>query len=228
MFKWANLFNKNQVEENIISPNGRIRFHFSLKSGQIFYSVFHDERTILKTSKLGLLICGENPLRENLKLIRQQKKKNNETIEMPWGEERYINNQYNETAFYLSELKAPYRIFTIRVKIFNNAIAFRYEIPPPPKFRRITIKEELTEFNVDLNATVWKIPAFQPDRYEYNYEKTTIFNLNRSVHTPLTIKTPNGYYLSIHEAALYDYGSMTLRLNMFLIFSSCAIFRGLL
>ena len=66
---------------------------------------------------------------------------------------------------------------------------------------------------MDPNSTAWKIPAYQPDRYEYNYEKTNVHNLEHSVHTPLTLKTPNGYYLSIHEAALYNYGSMTVRIG---------------
>ena len=213
MFKWASLLSKNKIEEDILSPNGRIRCHFSLKSGQVFYAVFVNDRPVVKTSKLGFLICGEEPLGDNLKLIRKQNKKHSETIEMMWGEDRYIENTYHETAFYLAEDSKAGRIFTLRFRIYNNAVAFRYEIPPQPKFRRITIEDELTEFNIDPNSVVWKIPAYQPDRYEYNYEKSSIYDLKAPVHTPLTIHTPNGYYVSIHEAALYDYGSMTIKLN---------------
>lgn len=210
MFNW---FGKNEIERDILSPNGRVKCHFSLKSGQISYSVFKNDKQIFKPSKLGLLICGEDPLGKNLRLIREQKKKHTETIEMLWGEDRFIPNNYAETAFYLAEKKEPKRIFTLRFRVFDNGVAFRYEIPPQPKFSQITIKDELTEFNLDLNSVVWKIPAYQPDRYEYNYEKTMAYDLVRSVHTPLTVYTPNGFYLSIHEAALYNYGSMTLRLN---------------
>ncbi len=213
MFKWANWFNKDETEKDTLSPNGRVRCHFSLQSGQIFYAVFRDERPVVKKSRLGFLIYGEDPLKENLKVIREQSKKCDETFELPWGEDRFIKNHYSESAFYLSESKSPYRIFTLRFRVFNNGVAFRYEIPPQPKFRRITIKDELTEFNIDLNSTVWKIPAYKEDRYEYNYEKSSVYDLEKSVHTPLTIRTPNGYYLSIHEAALYDYGSATIKLN---------------
>lgn len=213
MFKWANLFRKNEVEKDIISPNGRTRCHISLKSGKISYEVFRDGKLVIKPSKLGFLICGEEPLLENLKLIREQKKKHNEIIELLWGEDRFIKNNYIEAAFYLTESKGSRRIFTLRFRVFDEGVAFRYEIPPQPKFQRITIKDELTEFNLDLNATVWKIPAYQPDRYEYNYEKCSVYDLRHSAHTPMTIKTPNGYYISIHEAALYNYGSMTIKLN---------------
>ncbi len=210
MFKW---FSKSEVERDIFSPDEKIKFHFSLKSHRISYSVFKNDKIIIHPSRLGFILCGEDPLGDNLKLVREVKKKHTETITMPWGEDEKILNNYNETAFYLAEIKAPYRIFTFRVRVFDNTVAFRYEIPPQPKFSQITIKDELTEFNTDLNTTAWKIPAYQPDRYEYNYEKAFVHDLSNSVHTPLTLRTPNGYYLAIHEAALYNYGSMTIKLT---------------
>ena len=213
MFKWADLFGKHEIERDIISPNGRIRCHFELKSGMINYSVYQNDKLILKPSNLGFLICGEKPLGVNLKLIREQKKKHEENIELPWGEDRLIKNHYVESAFYLAEDNDEGRILTLRFRVFDNAVAFRYEIPPQPKFSQISVQDELTEFNVDLNSTVWKIPAYEPDRYEYNYEKTFIHDLQKAVHTPLTFKTPQGAYLSIHEAALYNYGSMTIKLG---------------
>ena len=85
----------------------------------------------------------------------------------------------------------PNRIFTLRFRVFDCGVAFRYEIPPQPKFSQITIKEELTEFNISPNAVTWSIPAYQPDRYEYNYTKGTVLDLKKAVHTPLTIKTTN-------------------------------------
>ena len=209
MFNWMG---KNETEKDIFSPNERIKCHFSLKSNQLSYSVTKNDKTIIKKSNLGLLICGEDEIKNGLKVIREQKKKINESFELLWGEDRIINNNYTESAFYLSETKEPKRLITIRFRIFNDGVAFRYEIPPQPKFSQITIKDELTEFNIDLNSTSWSIPAYQPDRYEYNYSRSMVGNLERAVHTPLTIKTPNGYFLSLHEAALYNYGSMTIKL----------------
>ena len=104
-------------------------------------------------------------------------------------------------------------MMTVRFRVFNDGVAFRYEIPPQPRFQRLIIADELTEFNVDPNGSAWRIPAYQPDRYEYNYERWPVYNLRESVHTPLTIETPLGHYISIHEAALYNYGSMTIKLN---------------
>ena len=213
MFKWANWFGGNEAEKEIFSPNKKIKCRFILRSGKIFYMIKKNDEIVVNESGLGFLICGENPLKDNFCLIRTQTKTHKETFEMLWGEDRFIKNNYEEAVFYLSEKKESRRIFTLRFRVFDDGVAFRYEIPAQPKFRQISIKDELTEFNIDNNSLAWKIPAYQPDRYEYNYEKCQVKDLESSVHTPLTLKTKNGYYLAIHEAALYNYGSMTLKLN---------------
>ena len=210
MFKW---FSKKEAEKTIVSPDGHLKCHFILKPSGPEYCVYRDEQIIIKPSRLGFSICGEEPITGHLKLVREQKSKHQETIALDWGEESTIDNTYTESSFYLSETSENSRLYTIRFRVFNNAVAFRYEIPPQPKFSQISIKDETTEFNLDLNSAAWKIPAYQPDRYEYNYEKCFVHELKHSVHTPLTLKTPNGYYLAIHEAALYNYGSMTIKLN---------------
>ena len=213
MFKWATLSSRTEFSRDIYSPNAQLCCQVRLKNGCITYAVFKNGKPLILPSRLGIAICGEDPLGENLKLVREHKTRHEEAIELPWGEDHFIPNNYTEVAFYFAEKKSPARIFTLRFRVFDNGVAFRYEIPPQPKFSQITIKDELTEFALDLNTTAWKIPAYQPDRYEYNYEKTAVYDLINSVHTPLTLKTPNGFYLSIHEAALYNYGSMTIKLN---------------
>lgn len=211
MFKW---FGRSDKEKEVLSPNGNIKAIFILKSGRISYAVYKNDKIVIKQSSLGFNVCGEAALVNNFKLVRTQMKRHSETVELQWGEDHFIDNTYTEATFYLTEDKLPKRIMTFRIRVFNNAVAFRYEIPPQPKFQRISIKDELTEFKVDVNSTVWKIPAYQPDRYEYNYERASVYDLKQSVHTPLTIRTPNGCYVAIHEAALYDYGSMTIKLDV--------------
>lgn len=214
---WRSLFASNHAklehEEVMSSPNGRILAGFHLKNGQVFYDVKKDDKVLLRESGLGINIYGQAPLRANLMLVRTMKKTLDESWETIVGEQRAIRNHYNEYTFYLAEVSEQARLFTLRFRIFDDGVAFRYEIPPQPSFQRLIIQDELTEFNVDTNGMAWRIPAYQPDRYEYNYERWPVYNLADPVHTPLTIETPVGCYLSIHEAALYDYGSMTIRLN---------------
>ena len=202
-----------EYSNSVISPDGRIAFNIELKNGQLFYAVEKDQKILVKPSHLGISLRGDDPLFNGLMLVRDVTKSFDETWETKWGEERTIRNNYNEIALYLTESGGKKRLFTFRVRVFNDGVAFRYEIPPQPEFQKLIVQEEISEFNVDFNSYAWSIPAFQPDRYEYNYNRSAVYDLVNSVHTPLTIETPNGYFLSIHEAALYNYGSMTLKLN---------------
>ena len=206
-------FKKNKFEQDILSPNGDIKFHFSIRSNKLYYTVHKNDKTVIKKSKLGFVICGDEPMFDSFMLVKEHRKSNKGKITMMWGEDKIIDNTYNEVAFYLAQPKTPKRTMTLRIRVFDDAVAFRYEIPPQPHFSQLTIKEELTEFNIGADSTAWKIPAYQPDRYEYNYEKISLSDLKGSAHTPFTAETPSGVYLSIHEAALYNYGSMTLKLN---------------
>lgn len=190
----------------ISSPDGKIKCEISLRTNEIFYRVEADGREIIKSSRLKLIFYGKKILAKKLSLDRVVHNENRETIEMPWGEDRFIENNYNELCLMFGG-------YDIRFRVFNNGLAFRYELRANDETKRLSVKEEVSEFNVSLNSAAWKIPAYQPDRYEYNYEKIKLFDLDGSTHTPLTIKTPSGYFLSIHEAALYNYGSMNLKLN---------------
>ena len=138
MFRWLA---RNEVDREIFSIDKTVKCHVRLESGKVYYSVYKDNKLVIKPSKLGFLICGEKPLIDNFKLIREQRKKHQEIIEMPWDENQYINNNYIESTFYLSEKKEPYRIMTLRFRVFNDGVAFRYEIQPQPKFSQITIED---------------------------------------------------------------------------------------
>ena len=218
MFKFLRwLFGRNkpllEYKTEIASPDGRTVCVVQLKNGQIFYSVNRDKKVLIRDSHLGMNLRGDNPLYNGLMLVRAMNRTMDDTWETVLGEERLVRNNYNETALYLAESGGKKRLFTMRFRVFDTGVAFRYEIPPQPEFQRLVLADELTEFNVDANSYAWHIPAYQPDRYEYNYTRSPVYELTSSVHTPLTIETPVGYVVSIHEAALYNYGSMTIKLD---------------
>ena len=202
---------KLEHTQDIWSPNGRLSCRVILKNGEIAYSLKKDGKVVLRRSRLGLALLGESDLHHNLMLVRVHEKKINEMWQTIAGEQREIKNHYHEVAFYVAENEMSGRLFTVRFRIFDDGLAFRYEIPPQPRFQRLIIRDELTEFNLDPNGQAWKIPAYQPDRYEYNYERWTLHELEETVHTPLTVETPLGHFVSIHEAALYNYGAMTIK-----------------
>lgn len=204
-------FSKRQFD--IESPNKKVICTIKMRDGRIFYEVKKENTILVRESKLGFLLRGESELGVNLNLVRTQKKSCNEVFETIVGEQKEVRNNYNEMAVYVAEESEKKRLFSLRFRVFNDGVAFRYEVPPQPSFQRIIIEDELTEFNVDLNSQAWRIPAYQATKYELNYEKWPVYELRDAVHTPLTIETNANKYLAIHEAALYNYGSMTLKLN---------------
>ena len=126
MFKWANWFGRDNTEKEILSPDKRTRCLFVLKNGEMFYQVERDGKILVDLSKLGFLVCGEKSFGDNLKLIRSQTKHCDEIVELLWGEDQFLKNHYYETIFYLSETKDPKRIITLRFRVFNDAVTFRY------------------------------------------------------------------------------------------------------
>ncbi|MBQ6130204.1 glycoside hydrolase family 97 protein [Candidatus Saccharibacteria bacterium] len=214
-WRWLDYWRRpnSDIEKKILSPNRHVCLHVSLRQGHITYSVTKDNAAIVRESRLGLSLRNLPDLGDFLGLVRATERNVSDSWETVWGEDRVIENKYHELALYLAEISGDKRLFTLRFRVFDNGVAFRYELPPQPAFSRLEIEDELTEFNLDPNAYAWKIPAYQPDRYEYNYERVPVYELISSVHTPVTFELPNKKFCAIHEAALYDYGEMTLKLD---------------
>ena len=212
---FGDFFKKPKIDAvyEVKSPNNRVVASFMVDKGQISYFVYKDEKIALRKSRLGLILKDAEPLADNFAVVRAYSRSTDETWKAFWGEQREIRNNYNETAIYLEETEKPFRLLTIRFRVYDDGVAFRYEVPPQPEMESMIVADELTEFSVDSNSRSWSIPAYQPDRYEYDYVEHPVYSLTDSVHTPLTIQTPVGHFISIHEAALYNYGAMTLKLN---------------
>jgi alpha-glucosidase len=201
----------NNMSYEVASPNGRIVATFSLQDGQMSYTVKKDEKIIIRKSRIGFELKYDRPIVNNLIAVRTHERQSRDTWESTWGDEKLITDNYNELAVYLSEEDGAKRLVTVRFRAYDDGVAFRYEFPVQNQLKQMAIVDEVTEFAVDINSEAWWIPAYQPDRYEYNYTKTQLSLLTRPVHTPLTIQSTTGHFVSIHEAALYDYGSMTIK-----------------
>ncbi len=132
-----------------------------------------------------------------------------EKWEQPWGEKREIENVYNELRVTLRQQDEMARELVIVFRVYDDGIGFRYEWPEQPNLKQLVIKDELTEFNLAEDCSVWWIPAYQPEHYEYLYKKTKVSEVKQA-HTPATFETADGISLSIHEAALVDFASMVL------------------
>lgn len=194
----------------LVSTDGTLEVEFSLENGTPYYSLKQASLVLIKKSKLGLRIVKELPLGEAMKIIHVTRSHVDTTWEQTWGQQRYVADRHEELCVTLQEIGQRSRVLVVRMRLFDDGFAFRYELPYQDVLRTFEIADELTEFNVDTSGVAWWIPAYQPDRYEYLYQKSQIHQLG-IVHTPLTIKTDSNVFLSIHEASLYNYGSMTIQ-----------------
>ncbi|HET7126894.1 MAG TPA: glycoside hydrolase family 97 protein [Lysobacter sp.] len=195
----------------VASPDGRTVVELSLNGeGRLAYRVARDGKPLIGDSRLGFILRNGRELLRNLKLESQSTRSSDSTWEQPWGEERRIRDHYDELRASFVESDRDHRRFDVVFRVYDDGLGFRYELPKQPALQHVEIDDEATEFDVARPATAWWIPAGEWNRYEYLYRKTPLAEVSQA-HTPLTVKTDDGTYLSFHEAALVDYASMWLR-----------------
>ena len=152
-----------------------------------------------------------------------------ETWTPVWGEEKEIRNHYNELAVTLEQPKNN-RYMIIRFRLFNDGLGFRYEFPQQPNLNYFIIKEERSQFAMTGDHTAFWIPG-DYDTQEYDYTISRLSEIRglmkgaitpnssqtpfspTGVQTSLLLKTDNGLYINLHEAALIDYSCMHLNLD---------------
>ncbi len=221
---------KESIIGSAISPSGKIKVEVILLKGGIpAYKVFYNNNEIIKPSTLGFDFKDNPSLHEKVKVDSIKVSEFNETWETPWGDQRFIENHYNEMRIYLNEKSKKARQFTLTFRVFNDGVGFRYEFPKQKNLNEVIITDENTQFNLTGNHSCWWIPG-DWDIYEHLY-KTTRFNKidavnsksrnalaqtyipENAVNTPFTMKTDQGVYLSFHEAAVTNYAGMTLKID---------------
>ncbi|MCH8246137.1 MAG: glycoside hydrolase family 97 catalytic domain-containing protein [Bacteroidetes bacterium] len=208
LFLVVHLHAYGQVLE-VSSPNGVIRLTFSLESGAPFYHVTRAGTPIIAASRLGFRLLNAPDMLDHFAIESSAESQFDETWMQPWGERTIIRNHYRELRIDLKELSGVDRRMTLVFRVFNDGIGFRYEMSEQSSFAQFGILEEVTEFALEGDYLAWWIPAHHEQRYENLYKQSRVSTLD-TVHTPLTLETDEGIFLSIHEAALTDYASMTL------------------
>lgn len=198
-------------EEEVSSPDGRIRVTFKIIEGFPFYEVIRDGKVLVSDSRLGFELKDQSPLNGNFKLVYVEESTFDETWSQPWGEVKNIRNHYNALTVTLEEDSAEKRTLKITFRAFNDGIGFRYEFPDQPALKDFVVTNELTEFNLTRDPNAWWIPAYGDEiDSEFLFSKNRVSELDQKVHTPLTMEFGDSLFMSIHEAALVDYPAMTL------------------
>jgi alpha-glucosidase len=196
-------------EVTVSSPDNKLRLIFKLVDGKPGYSLFQNEIPVILHSKLGFELDDLPSLDSNFILLDRKVSSFDETWDQVWGEVKTIRNKYTELKVFLREASDSQREMNIIFRVFDDGMSFRYEFPEQEFLDQFKITREETQFVLPANDTAWWIPAYMPERYEYLYRKTLVSEMD-TAHTPLTLKTKAGTYLSFHEAALYDFPSYTL------------------
>jgi hypothetical protein len=223
------LFTLKANAQTLSSPNGQLQVLFSVDDGIPTYQLSYKGKTVIKPSKMGLELFDSTDLIHNFSIIDTQTSSFDETWTPVWGEESKIRNHYNEMAVTLQQENTQ-RKMIVRFRLFDDGLGFRYEFPEQPELTYFVIKEERTQFAMTGDHTAFWIPG-DYDTQEYDYttshlseirslmQKAITPNASQTpfsptgVQTALMMKTADGLYINLHEAALVDYSCMHLDLD---------------
>ena len=207
------------------SPDSSIELTFKVNDGSPFYSIKKNNKIIVNESLLGLMLKNNLDFTNDLKIKSLSNKYHSSKWSPAFGEEENILNEYNQMKVVLSKDSLE---MSLIFKIFNDGIAFKYEVPNQKNILNYDIIDEKTEFNLSSDDKAWWIPAFSYRRYEFLHAFSSVDSISKkyfsenvedisydslgidAAHTPFTLKKKNGFYVSIHEANLVNYSSMTL------------------
>lgn len=220
--------------EVLTSPDGRLQLSFDLTTdGTPTYKMDYNNKPVIATSRLGLELKNQKSLLDGFKMERVSRSSFDETWQPVWGEQSSIRNHYNEMAVCLSQPddNGHLREMIVRFRLYDDGVGFRYEWPAQDNFTYFTIKEERTEFAMTGDHTAYWIPGdYDTQEYDYTISRlsevrekmpavkfsynvsSTVFS-DTGVQTSLQLKTDDGMYLNIHEAACVDYSTMHLNLD---------------
>ena len=229
---WTLLILCNLVPaQELRSPNGKFVMIFSLQNqGTPTYQLTYKNKVVIKSSALGLELKNDTTsLLNGFTVTNTETSSRDSTWEPVWGEVKTIRDHYNELAVTVSQKKTD-RKMIIRFKMFDDGLGFRYEFPSQKNLNYFVIKEERTQFAMTGNHTAFWI-AGDYDTQEYDYTTSRLSEIRSrmkgaitsnasqtpfsptGVQTALMMKTDEGIYINLHEAALINYSCMHLNLD---------------
>ena len=211
------------------SPNGNLVLQADVKDGCPVYRLDYKNRPVIKESRLGLEVKNEKDLRSGFRIAEVHTSAFDENWQPVWGEVKDIRNHYNELALTLEQEETG-RTMIIRFRLYDDGVGFRYEFPQQPNLNYFVIKEEHTQFAMAGDHKAFWIPG-DYDTQEYSTVTSKLSEIRgkmeaaitpnssqtpfspTGVQTSLMMKSDDGLYINIHEAALVDYACMHLNLD---------------
>jgi len=196
--------------DEVASPDGRIVVDVGVDAGGMpGYSVRFRDEDVIARSRLGLRFADQPAMESEFEIVSVSRGGNDSTWEQPWGERRLVRDHYNELIVEFGKPAPGAQRFYLQVRVHDDGVGFRYDVPEQPGYDAVDIVDELTEFRVPADATAFWIPGGGWNRYEYLYRTTGIDEIALA-HTPMTLRLASGTHLALHEAALVDYSGYRL------------------
>lgn len=233
IFVWLGLLAASVAvnAQTLTSPDGNLKMQFHLSDeGKPVYSLMYKEKEVINESKMGFQISPSIAFDRNFSVVETKIDSCNTVWNTVWGQNSEISDHHKELWVALKQEKSG-RLLNIRFRLFNDGLGFRYEFPVQSNLRHFTLKEELTEFQLTGNHKAFWIPAdYDTNEFQITTSRLSEVPLlidearnepltcksptpNLAVQTPLMLKSDNGLYINIHEAALVNYPAMHLNLD---------------
>lgn len=219
----------NADAAEVSSPSGAITVTAEVVDSVPVYSITYKGKVVIRPSSLGFELADGPDMMDGFKLLDVTESTFDEVWQPVWGENSNIRNHYNEILVRLEQPK-HYRNMNIRFRVYDDGVGFRYEFPQEGVLNYFIIKEEHTQFAMTGDHMAWWI-AGDYDTQEYDYTESRLSEIREKmddaicgnasqtlfsptgVQTALQMKTDDGLYINIHEAALVDYSCMHLNLD---------------
>ena len=218
------------VGQRCLSPNKQLNIAFSVSDkGVPTYQIQYNQKPVILESSMGFELVQDDDLMEDFKVLDVIYDTKDEVWSPVWGEEREIRNHYNEMLIAVEQRESKRRM-NIRFRVYNEGVGFRYEFPTQENLGNFVIKHERTSFVLTGDHIAHWIPG-DYDTQEFDYMTSRISEIeslfdeayvgnasqekfsNTGVQTSLMLKSDDGLYINIHEAALIDYPAMHLNLT---------------
>ncbi|MBO9635187.1 MAG: glycoside hydrolase family 97 protein [Chitinophagaceae bacterium] len=212
---------------------GKVSLQFQLSTdGQPLYSLNYDQKPVVRPSVMGFVLKEtDSVLYSDFTVLGTELSAKDETWQPVWGEVSTIRNNYKQMIVHLQQRHAPFRLLDIEFRVFEDGAGFRYVFPHQPKLNYFIVSKELTAFQLTGDHTAFWIPG-DYDTNEYLYNTTHLSEIDNrkavetatdiavrttpdpyAVQTPLMLKSADGLYINIHEAALLNYSAMQLHVD---------------
>ena len=207
-----------------------MKLTFTLRDSKPYYSVSFRGKPVIKPSRLGYELHNAESLLEGFTQTGEKTSTFDETWTPVWGENKTIRNHYKELLVNLIQEKTG-RVMNLRFRVYDEGVGLHYEFPQEgSKLNYFVVKEECTEFALTGDHIAWWIPGdYDTQEYEYSrsrlseirplFKKKVTDNASQTsfsetgVQTSLQLKTDDGLYINLHEAALVNYPAMHLNLD---------------